>query len=75
MNHCVFLILSHERPLPLGGLSACDVVAKPCYWSGFPGVNYEQTVIDLIDDCAPDNGELFDLCYAENLTIRFARSG
>jgi hypothetical protein len=39
--------------------------------SGFPGVDYEQTVIDLIDDCSPDNGELFDLCYAENLEDPF----
>jgi Lon-like ATP-dependent protease len=35
--------------------------------SGFPGVDYEQTVMDLIDDCSPDNTQLFDLCYAENL--------
>lgn len=35
--------------------------------SGFPGVNYEQTVMDLIDECSPDNSDLFDLCYAENL--------
>ena len=27
----------------------------------------EQTVIDLIDTCSPDNQTLFDLCYAENL--------
>ena len=39
--------------------------------SGFPGVNYEQTVMDLIDECSPDNSDLFDLCYAENL-LNFA---
>lgn len=39
--------------------------------SGFPGVNYEQTVIDLIDECSPDSQTLFDLCYAENLQDPF----
>ena len=39
--------------------------------SGFPGVDYEQTVMDLIDACSPDNRELFDLCYAENLQNPF----
>ncbi len=39
--------------------------------SGFPGVDYEQTVMELIDACSPDNRELFDLCYAENLLNPF----
>ena len=39
--------------------------------NGFPGVDYEQVVMDLIDDCSPDNRQLFDLCYAENLLNPF----
>ena len=39
--------------------------------NGFPGVDYEQVVMDLIDDCSPDNTQLFDLCYAENLLNPF----
>lgn len=34
---------------------------------GYPGADYEQLLMHLIDDSAVDNRHCFDLCYAENL--------
>ena len=39
--------------------------------SGFPGVNYERVIIDLIDDCPKPFNRSFDLCYTENLKNPF----
>lgn len=58
------------QPRALSAISRLIGMRKGCQTmllSGLPGVNYEQTVIDLIDECSPDNAALFDLCYAENL--------
>lgn len=39
--------------------------------SGFPGVNYERVIMDLIDDCPKPFNRSFDLCYTENLKNPF----
>ncbi len=39
--------------------------------SGYPGVNYEKVIIDLIDDCPKPFNNSFDLCYTENLDNPF----
>lgn len=39
--------------------------------SGYPGVNYEKVIIDLIDDCPAPYNNSFDLCYTENLSNPF----
>ena len=39
--------------------------------SGYPGVNYEKIIIDLIDDCPEPFNNSFDLCYTENLDNPF----
>ncbi len=58
------------QPRALSAINRLISLRRPCetlLLAGLPGVDYEQTVIDLIDTCSPDNQTLFDLCYAENL--------
>lgn len=39
--------------------------------SGYPAVNYERVIMDLIDDCPTPFNRSFDLCYTENLKNPF----
>ena len=48
-------------------LSALNAVNPILLLNGFAGVDYEELVHDLVAKHA-DHANLFDLCYAENLT-------
>ncbi len=68
------LSFSDIQPRAASAINRLTSFGTPCpilLLSGFPGVDYERTVMDLIDDCAPDDAALFDLCYAENLVNPF----
>lgn len=68
------LSFSDIQPRAASAISRLTSFSTPCpilLLSGFPGVDYEKTVMDLIDDCALDDSDLFDLCYAENLLNPF----